>query len=313
MNPSSWKRWILWAAGAYNLTWGALAILFPLAFFRLAGLPDPDYPELWQCIGMIVGVYGVGYLIASTSPTRHWPIVLVGLLGKVLGPLGFAKALVEGRLPAAVGWTILTNDLIWWIPFALILKGALDAHLGQRRVLSGEVARMGLRARTQKGLTLLEMSTRWPTMVVFLRHFGCPFCREALADLASQREAIESNGVRIALVHMSSEEEAAAFFRRHDLQDVARVSDPDQAVYRAFGLDRGRLMRIFGPREFARGFQAAFLDRHGIAIPSSDAFQMPGVFLVFHGEVIRAFRHQSAADRPDYVELSAPVPCPETV
>ena len=42
---------------------------------------------------MIVGVYGIGYAIASTDPLRHWPIVLVNSLGKIFGPIGFAQAL----------------------------------------------------------------------------------------------------------------------------------------------------------------------------------------------------------------------------
>ena len=39
----------------------------------------PRYPQIWQCVGMIVGVYGVGYLVAASDPLRHWPIVLVGM------------------------------------------------------------------------------------------------------------------------------------------------------------------------------------------------------------------------------------------
>lgn len=117
-----WMGRVLIAAAAYNLAWGAFAILSPLTIFQLAGFqPLPLYPELWQCIGMIVGVYGIGYGIAASNPTRHWPIVLVGLLGKIFGPIGFAGAVASGRFPAAMGWTILTNDLIWWIPFTGIL------------------------------------------------------------------------------------------------------------------------------------------------------------------------------------------------
>jgi len=98
--------------------------MFPHLLFDLCGLERMRYPEIWQCVGMIVGVYGVGYLIAAIDPHRHWPIVLVGLLGKILGPIGFAKALADGTFPPTFGLNILTNDLIWWIPFALILWGA---------------------------------------------------------------------------------------------------------------------------------------------------------------------------------------------
>jgi hypothetical protein len=73
-------------------------------------------------------VYGVGYLAASRAPLVHWPITLVGLLGKILGPIGFAGALLSGRFPPAFGWNIVTNDLIWWLPFAGILLAAWRAH-----------------------------------------------------------------------------------------------------------------------------------------------------------------------------------------
>ncbi|MCS7025940.1 MAG: AhpC/TSA family protein [Bryobacteraceae bacterium] len=308
-----WKKYTLFAAGVYNLVWGGFAVLFPLTIFNWLAMPAPNYPELWQCIGMIVGVYGVGYLIAATDPNRHWPIVLVGLLGKIFGPIGFLSAASQGRLPWNLGWTILTNDVIWWIPFALILKGAHDASLGRRRVASPEIIRMSLRTKTHQGMSLLEMSRRWPTLVVFLRHFGCTFCREALADLANARAKIEESGVRLVLVHMGTEEQAEQFFRRYQLEDVARISDTNQALYRAFGLTRGSLSKLFGPKVWWRGFQAGVLEKHGVGTLVGDGFQMPGVFLLYHGEVIRSYRHQSAADRPDYIALSAPVTQAEAV
>ena len=116
-----WMRIVLCVAGIYNLAWGAFVVLFPLLPFQWAGMDAPRYVEIWQCVGMIVGVYGVGYLIAATNPLRHWPIVLVGLLGKVLGPIGMANAIHAGKLPAVAALVCVFNDLIWWLPFALIL------------------------------------------------------------------------------------------------------------------------------------------------------------------------------------------------
>ena len=84
-------------------------------------LPPQPTPQLWQCIGMIVRVYGVGYALAAGDPIRLWQHVLVGLLGKILGPLGFLDAALHGRLPWSAGWTIVTNDLIWWLPFGGII------------------------------------------------------------------------------------------------------------------------------------------------------------------------------------------------
>ena len=295
---------VLVLAGAYNLLWGALVVVFPLAPFRWLGIAEPLYPELWQCIGMIVGVYGVGYWIASTDPNRHWAIVLVGLLGKTLGPIGFFFAAQNGRLPWEAAWTIVTNDLIWWIPFLLILRSAFQAHVGLERQASPEIQRMALQAKTQRGVSLYDLSTETPVMLVFLRHYGCTFCREALADLANRRQAIEALGTRIALIHMGAAPHADRFFRNYGLADLPRVSDPNRNIYRAFGLGRGDFLKLFGPKVWVRGFQAAIFGGHRFGRLVGDGFQMPGIFLLFHGEVVRSYRHQSAADRPDYMNLA---------
>lgn len=112
-------------AAVYNLLWGAFAVLFPIRSFEMFGMQPPLYPQLWQCIGMIVGVYGIGYWLAAENPLVHWPIVLVGFLGKVFGPLGFAMALLNDELPLIFGLHIIFNDLIWWFPFLLILKSTM--------------------------------------------------------------------------------------------------------------------------------------------------------------------------------------------
>lgn len=119
---------VLRIAAIYNLVWGAVVIVAPQMTFDVLGLDLGEDPgitlAIWQCVGMIVGVYGVGYWVAAADPARHWPIVLVGLLGKILGPIGFVDAASRDVLPWSMGWTILTNDLAWWIPFGLMLRHA---------------------------------------------------------------------------------------------------------------------------------------------------------------------------------------------
>jgi hypothetical protein len=127
MNPKTIKITLLLAAG-YNIIWGGFVVVFPLVPFELAGMDPPRYPQIWQCVGMIVGVYGVGYGIAATDPLRHWPIVLVGFLGKIFGPIGFFFNAIKGEIPWLGVWVILTNDLIWWVPFGTILFKACQAN-----------------------------------------------------------------------------------------------------------------------------------------------------------------------------------------
>jgi len=131
-----WMKKTLLIAGIYNILWGAWAVLFPNMAFELAGAELPNYPQIWQCVGMIVGVYGLGYLIAAKSPLKHWPIVMVGLLGKIFGPIGFAWSIYQGTFPIKFGWNILFNDLIWWIPFTFILKAVWDRR-GHSQITKG--------------------------------------------------------------------------------------------------------------------------------------------------------------------------------
>jgi len=123
-------------------------------------------------VGMMVAVFGVGYAIAATNPLRHWPIVLVGLLGKVLGPIGFLHAALAGQLPWSFGWINLTNDLIWWLPFALILRRAWHEYLAESGAANLPLADASPKVRSQQGTDLHTLSMSGPLLVIFLRHLG---------------------------------------------------------------------------------------------------------------------------------------------
>ena len=302
-----WMPAVLLIAGAYNLLWGAWAIFFPTLSFELSGLNTPgkplDYPQLWQCIGMIVGVYGIGYAAAALDPVRHWPVVLVGFLGKLFGPLGYAYGVATGQTrPDAIA-TILFNDIIWWVPFFLILRRAYRVHFNEEQFPAPDPLPVALEKATDAfGVSLAELSRRSPVLVVFLRHFGCTYCREAAADVAANRTAIEAGGTRIVFVHMGPATAADTFFAQYGLASVARIEDPDAELYRAFDLRRVGFGTLFGWKSLRRYFAAG----HGVGAPVSDATRMGGVFLIRDGQVVREFRHLSPADRPDYVRFATP-------
>ena len=95
------------AAAAYNLLWGGAVVVF-------AG------PVPWKCVGMLVACYAPGYWWAARRPNPE--LVGVGLLGKILGPIGFAWAAATGRLSLAFGHVIVANDLVWWPAFVTYLR-----------------------------------------------------------------------------------------------------------------------------------------------------------------------------------------------
>jgi len=110
------------AAGVYNLAWGALAALDPQHLFRSTGLPPLDQPAVFACLGMVVGVYGLLYLEVARRPEHGFAIAAVGLLGKLLGPIGMVHLVWSGRWPPAALWLSLANDCVWWGPFIVYLR-----------------------------------------------------------------------------------------------------------------------------------------------------------------------------------------------
>lgn len=102
---------------------------------------------------------------------------------------------------------------------------------------------------------------------------------------------------------MGSEAQARDFFAQYGWVDVSRISDPSCELYRAFGLGRGSAGQLFGPSVLARGVTALF-GGHGVGLPVGDPLQMPGVFLLRDGEIVREHRHGTIADVPDYESLA---------
>ena len=117
----NFHRVLFLAAGTYNLSWGVYSALDPQWLFRFTNMPLQNHPEIFACMAMVVGLYGFVYLEIARVPERGWLLAAVGLLGKVLGPIGLANLIWTGQWPPATLVLCLTNDFIWWIPFSLYL------------------------------------------------------------------------------------------------------------------------------------------------------------------------------------------------
>ncbi len=306
-SPGWARKWLI-AAGIYNLVWGAAVVLFPNLLFDATGIERPAYPQIWQCVGMIVGVYGIGYLAAARDSRRHWPIVLVGLLGKIFGPIGFAQGVATGALPWQFGLTIPTNDLIWWIPFGMMLWDAAKHSGGYAVPRDVPSLADALRSSaTVAGTPLIEITSAAPTLVVLVRHAGCTFCKEALADLAQQSDRLRDAGVQVAIVTMSDERAAASLASRSNIPGAHWVSDPERRLYGALELGRGSFAQLFGLRVWVRGFLAT-LKGHGVGKLDGDGFQMPGAFVIEGERVLKSYRHAHAADRLDHAAFACELP-----
>ena len=97
---------------------------------QAAAGPLPDI--LAACIGMFVGVYALAYACVALDPPRFWPFALLGLCGKILGPLGWALHHFLGHLSWPSLWVNVFNDLIWWPAFFGLLWTVRREYLEKR-------------------------------------------------------------------------------------------------------------------------------------------------------------------------------------
>lgn len=185
----------------------------------------------------------------------------------------------------------------------VILIGA-EARRAAERKSPMEIESVLATRYCHRGHNIAQLSYELPLLFVFLRHLGCVFCRETLVDLSKHRRAVELEGAAIVLVHMSPPEEAAEVFRKYGLADVIHLSDPEQKIYRAFNLERGWSRRLLGLRVWKRAVEIAFFGKIKQGPVMGDVTQMPGIFLVYRGQIVTAHRHNFAAERPDYVEIA---------
>jgi peroxiredoxin len=161
---------------------------------------------------------------------------------------------------------------------------------------------------TNDGCDLGSLSQASPILLVFLRHFGCTFCREALSDISKIRSQLEAQDVKIVIVHMAEPDLAAQYLQQYKLADIAHISDPDMSIYEYFGLFKGTFFQLYGLKVWARGLKAGLIDGHGgVSVDKKlgNYNQMPGVFVLKNCRVGERFLHNSAADRPNYLQIVA--------
>ncbi len=165
--------------------------------------------------------------------------------------------------------------------------------------MTKDIRLAGLLTNTNESISNLSMNG--PVLLLFLRHFGCIFCRESLRDLSLKREEYEQQNITIVFVHMSDTATAEMYFRSFNLDGIKHISDPQCTYYNAFKLGKGTISQLFGFKNLVRGFEVTI--GKGIPIMASqlgDGNQMPGLFVIENGEVTGSFIHTYAGDKPDY-------------
>jgi len=148
----------------------------------------------------------------------------------------------------------------------------------------------------------VALSSFWaerPSVVVFLRYFGCPFCQMQVVSLREERQRFDSIGGAIVLLGQGEPGQGLAFTRSHDLPFPCLL-DADRTAFGAYGLGRGTVMQIFSPKvgvPFLRANLHGETRQRGLR--GGRFTQMPGTFVVdIDGTIRLAHRNRHIGDSP---------------
>lgn len=127
-----------------------------------------------------------------------------------------------------------------------------------------------------------------PIALVFLRHFGCPFCKR-LVDQLTRRPHLN-----VVFVGMGDVVDTRRFAESRRVVHPF-ICDPDRKLYESFGLGRANFRQIFNSRTLTHGL-AAISQGYLVGRPNADPAQLDGSFVIdTDGRVVWSYRARDLA------------------
>jgi thioredoxin-related protein len=271
-------------------------VFFTEYVFKFFHASDSEHILVWKLLGLFVGLFGLGYLLAAANHYVHWPVILMGFTFNLSVTVGFIYYLFTAHLSWSISWIVLINSTIWIIPLWRLLNGAFNFNIIDIDLI---YPRIGIENKmkesyTNKGESLYEINENHKTILIFIRHFGCTFCRKALDEIRKHRQSLTQLGYRIVIVHSADDNTAEKYFHQFDLHDIDYISDTQSELYREFGINRGTLLQLFGIRTLLSTLRYVF--RYGVGPQLGDGFRLSGVVIINKGKLLYTQKHRSVSE-----------------
>jgi peroxiredoxin len=148
-----------------------------------------------------------------------------------------------------------------------------------------------------------------PAVLVFLRHYGCAFCRDHTRQLHRDRHRFDDAGVRLVLIGHGTREQGRQFLEKLNVEELELLTDEDRAAYRAAGTKQATIGELVGPRMLIRGITRSLASRTHQGPIIGNAAQLAGVIVVMpDGSIPYAHLSEDASDNPPNDEVLEAVP-----
>lgn len=176
----------------------------------------------------------------------------------------------------------------------MLLGESVPASLADHKVLD----------RQGREIILGSLWAGSPTLLIFLRHFGCACCSEQITELAPRLEELHQLGIRTVFVGSGAPHIIDRMVERFALSDkkVEIFTDPGREAFKAAGLRRS-FWAAYGPLaiwDMIRATGRGHITRLG----EGDALQQGGALLIdSDGKLVWYHKNLSKGGHAPSVEI----------
>ena len=161
--------------------------------------------------------------------------------------------------------------------------------------VSAELAECDLKTIEDQTIKFSTIYQHQTTLIVFVRHFGCIFCRERVASLAETLPLLESHHLNAVVIGNGHPYMAEGFVEELQLP-FSVYCDRKGEAYRLAGMQRNFGLNVSSVKHAWRSYRAGNR-QHKV---SGDVWQQGGVLVAnTAGQVLEVIADQSAGDYID--------------
>ncbi|MSR56666.1 MAG: hypothetical protein EXS05_03205 [Planctomycetaceae bacterium] len=117
-----WMNFLLRFVAVFNIAAGLHMIIGYHETYKMIGMEKPTIHFPIQLVGILVGLFGVGYYMVAKKPLENRNVLLLGFWSKLLGSCLGTYYVARGILPLHFVVVYFFADVIYLPPFYLILQ-----------------------------------------------------------------------------------------------------------------------------------------------------------------------------------------------
>ena len=128
-----WMVWLLRFAGTFNLLAGTAMFSLYHEGYQLLRIHKPELILPVQVMGILVGLFGVGYHLVARAPLENRNVLVLGFWSKALSSATALWYVAVGRLPWGFAIVVFFSDVIY-LPFFYAIIRRLKRAAAEQRV-----------------------------------------------------------------------------------------------------------------------------------------------------------------------------------